>query len=110
MVRLLLEARNRLAIRSGMTVAGLTILLALFLAAPAGAAKRPKVTVTPSAPDLLMDGGRKLSFERSFSHYRVGHILQDDRNRNYNYPPVYCGWMAGGRPPPAGITGDVSQS
>ena len=37
-------------------------------ASPAGAAKRPKETVEPpSAPDLLMDGGRKLSFERSFS-------------------------------------------
>ena len=43
------------------------IAVALLLASPAGAAKRPKETVAPSAPDLLMDGGRKLSFERSFS-------------------------------------------
>ena len=43
------------------------ILLALFLALPALAAKRPKETFSPPPPDLLMDGGRKLSFERSFS-------------------------------------------
>ena len=48
-------------------MAGLTILLALFLVLPATAAKRPKETIKPSAPDLLMDGGRRLSFERSFS-------------------------------------------
>ena len=49
---------------AGLAVAG----LALTLAVPAGAAKRTKETVAPlSAPDLLMDGGRKLSFERSFS-------------------------------------------
>jgi len=45
----------------------LVFALAPFLALPMGAAKRPKETVTLSAPDLLMDGGRKLSFERSFS-------------------------------------------
>ncbi len=49
---------------AGLAIAG----LATILAVPAGAAKRPKETVAPlSAPDLLMDGGRKLSFERSFS-------------------------------------------
>ena len=35
---------------------------------PARASKRPKETKSaPLVPDLLMDGGRKLSFERSFS-------------------------------------------
>ena len=67
MVRLLLESRRRLASHRELPWAGLPILLALFLALPALAAKRPKETVQPAAPDLLMDGGRKLSFERSFS-------------------------------------------
>jgi DNA-binding beta-propeller fold protein YncE len=67
MVRLLLELRRSLAFHWKLPVAGLMILLALFLILPATAAKRPKETIKPSAPDLLMDGGRKLSFERSFS-------------------------------------------
>jgi len=67
MVRLLLGSRDRLANRRGLSFAGLSTALALLLALPMGAAKRPKETVTLSAPDLLMDGGRKLSFERSFS-------------------------------------------
>src|SRR5579864_8121443 len=67
MVRLLLEERRTSTSRSRLSAAGLAILLALFLAAPAEAAKRPKETVLPPAPDLLMDAGRKLSFERSFS-------------------------------------------
>ena len=42
--------------------------LALLLSAAGWAAKKPKETVIQEAPlDLLMDGGRKLSFERSFS-------------------------------------------
>jgi DNA-binding beta-propeller fold protein YncE len=48
---------------SGLAVAGLAILLA----APAPASKRSKETLSPLPPDLLLDGGRKLSFERSFS-------------------------------------------
>ena len=67
MVRLLLDERGRAVVRNGLALAGLTVAFALVLASPAGAAKRPKQTVAPSAPDLLMDGGRKLSFERSFS-------------------------------------------
>ena len=67
MVRLLLDDRGRAVVRSGLAFAGLTIAFALLLASPAEAAKRPKETVAPSAPDLLMDGGRKLTFERSFS-------------------------------------------
>ena len=42
--------------------------LALLLSATVGATKKPKETHSePAPPDLLMDGGRKLSFERSFS-------------------------------------------
>src|SRR5450755_5055503 len=67
MVRFLLEARGTASFRCGPTLAALSLLLALFLPIAAGAAKRPKETVKPSAPDLLMDGGRKLTFERSFS-------------------------------------------
>jgi DNA-binding beta-propeller fold protein YncE len=43
------------------------VLLALLLALPVVAAKRPKETTTVAVPDLEMDGGRRLSFERSFS-------------------------------------------
>jgi DNA-binding beta-propeller fold protein YncE len=40
----------------------------LLLSATAWATKKPKETLSqPAPPDLLMDGGRKLSFERSFS-------------------------------------------
>jgi DNA-binding beta-propeller fold protein YncE len=67
MVRFLLAARYRSVFRTGILVSWMTILLALFLVTPAGAAKRPKETAKLSAPDLLMDGGRRLSFERSFS-------------------------------------------
>ena len=48
-------------------VARFAMLVAL-LAVSASASKRSKTTITEEAPpDLLMDGGRKLSFERSFS-------------------------------------------
>ena len=67
MVRLLLTEGRGSTARRRLITAGLAVLLAWFLAAPADAAKRPKETVLPPAPDLLMDGGRKLSFERSFS-------------------------------------------
>ncbi len=44
--------------------AGVVMLLGL----PAGAAKEPKESARqPSPPDLLLEGGRKLTFERSFS-------------------------------------------
>jgi DNA-binding beta-propeller fold protein YncE len=45
-----------------------TLGLALLLSATAWATKKPKETLNqPAPPDLLMDGGRKLTFERSFS-------------------------------------------
>ncbi len=67
MVRLLLTEGRGSTSRSRLRAAGLAVWLALLLAMPGLAAKRPKETVLPPAPDLLMDGGRKLSFERSFS-------------------------------------------
>ena len=39
----------------------------LLAGLPLWASKKPKATPLPPPPDLLMDGGRKLSFERSFS-------------------------------------------
>jgi hypothetical protein len=64
MVRLLLTRRDGPVFRGGLAIAGLMVLLAM----PAAAGKHPKETIRQlSAPDLLMDGGRKLSFERSFS-------------------------------------------
>ena len=62
MVRYLLNLRNNSKWRSGVVVAA----LALALAAP-GWARKKEVTVQPAPPDLLMDGGRKLSWERTFS-------------------------------------------
>jgi DNA-binding beta-propeller fold protein YncE len=39
----------------------------LCLGLPAAAAKPAKTTTQPAPPDLLLDGGRKLTFERTFS-------------------------------------------
>ena len=64
MVRLLLTERKRIVISELLVLCTLV----LSFASVAMAAKRPKETMRPlSAPDLLMDGGRKLSFERAFS-------------------------------------------
>jgi DNA-binding beta-propeller fold protein YncE len=50
--------------RRAFIVVGFVVLLSL----PAGAAKQPKETARqPAPPDLLLEGGRKLTFERSFS-------------------------------------------
>lgn len=67
MVRLLLAARGKASVRGRLSVAMLAVCLALLGTVPAPAARRPKETVKLSAPDLLMDGGRRLTFERSFS-------------------------------------------
>src|SRR5579872_7259627 len=68
MVRFLLEAQGKSRLRTSLTFAAIALALAILPVAQAGGAKRPKETAPkPSAPDLLMDGGRKLSFERSFS-------------------------------------------
>jgi DNA-binding beta-propeller fold protein YncE len=70
MVRLLLNDPTRSAVHARGTAAkivfvGMALLLATSLA---GASKKSKQTIAaPLPPDLLLDGGRKLSFERSFS-------------------------------------------
>jgi DNA-binding beta-propeller fold protein YncE len=45
-------------------------LAVILLAAPAGASKIPSESPNPRPPDLLLEGGRKLSYERSFSSER----------------------------------------
>ena len=48
-----------------MLAVGLVLALAV---APASASRKHKETIAePPPPDLLMDGGRRLSYERSFS-------------------------------------------
>lgn len=60
MVRFLLA--RRVSVKLAVTA------LVVLLAAQAEAAKRPKETIVQQhPPDLLLDGGRKLVFERSFS-------------------------------------------
>jgi len=67
MVRFLLRLRGKRIFRGWFILAG-PVLLAMVPATPAGASRHPKEkTPPPSAPDLLMYGGRKLSYERSFS-------------------------------------------
>ncbi|MGB8013075.1 MAG: 6-bladed beta-propeller [Terriglobales bacterium] len=76
MVRFLLTTRGkswwrgRLFCRRVACLGLLVAALAMVLTTPAGASKRSKdalkVALDPP-PDLLLDGGRKLSFERSFS-------------------------------------------
>ena len=64
MVRFLLSGRCRGQLRRTLAVAGFVALLCI----PAGAGKQPKATASqPAPPELLLDGGRKLTFERSFS-------------------------------------------
>ena len=47
-----------------------TATLSLLMQGPAAARSIPKMSVTPDAPELQMDGGRRLVFERSFSSER----------------------------------------
>ncbi|HWO39773.1 MAG TPA: hypothetical protein VNO32_64210, partial [Candidatus Acidoferrum sp.] len=67
MVRFLLtgwRGQWRRSWRGAFIGAGFVALLGL----PAGAARQPKETAHPPAPpELLLEGGRKLTFERSFS-------------------------------------------
>ncbi len=51
------------------SAAGVGCLLIVLLA-PAFCAKRQKAEAEPPPPDLLLEGGRKLSYERSFSSER----------------------------------------
>ena len=64
MVQLLLKSGKKKCVQSGVRVAAVLILLI----APLWAAKVPKEkAVEAGPPDLLLEGGRKLHFERSFS-------------------------------------------
>jgi DNA-binding beta-propeller fold protein YncE len=62
MVRLLLERLRQHSLQKSAVAA-----CVLLLAASAWAGKKKEVPPEPAPPDVLMDGGRKLSFERSFS-------------------------------------------
>jgi DNA-binding beta-propeller fold protein YncE len=44
--------------------------LVILLIAPASAGRRQKATAEPSPPELLLEGGRRLSFERTYSSER----------------------------------------
>ena len=64
MDRFLLSGRRVSPLQKALTIAGLVALL-VFTAA---AAKQPKTSIQQAVPpELLLDGGRKLTFERSFS-------------------------------------------
>ena len=64
MVQLLLRLSQKRTVRTGLRVACMGLLLAL----PVWASKAKKEkTVEPAPPDVLLEGGRKLHFERTFS-------------------------------------------
>ena len=64
MVQFLLRLAQKRSVRIGMRVACMGLLLAL----PVWASKAKKEkAVEPAPPDLLLEGGRKLHYERSFS-------------------------------------------
>lgn len=63
MVQLLLT----LAQRRWMHIAVRVACIGLLLAMPAWASKKEKPAPEPAPPDLLLEGGRKLHFERTFS-------------------------------------------
>ena len=64
MVQLLLSIGQRRLLHFGARIA----CIGLLLAVPAWASKAKKEkTVEPAPPDLLLEGGRKLQYERSFS-------------------------------------------
>lgn len=62
MVRFLLNVRRNSVLGTGLAVGGLALLLALPVSA-----RKAKTIAQPAPPDLLMDGGRRLAFERTFS-------------------------------------------
>jgi len=66
MVQPVLTGRRQSALPR--TLSLLAIVLVLAVVAPLSASKRPKDAIQqPAPPDILMDGGRRLTFERSFS-------------------------------------------
>jgi len=67
MVQLLLRLAERKFLQLGIRLA----CLAILLAAPTWASKPHKIkTDEPAPPDILLEGGRKLHYERSFSSQR----------------------------------------
>jgi DNA-binding beta-propeller fold protein YncE len=64
MVRHLLSGRSKRVCRTGAILCGVAVVLA---GVAAGAAKKSNEPTVEEAPELLLEGGRKLSFERSFS-------------------------------------------
>ena len=62
---LLIVARAR-KVRAAVAMA----LLAILIAVPVSASKRKKAEAAPPWPELLLEGGRKLSFERTLSSER----------------------------------------
>jgi len=62
MVRRFLTAERNPVFKIGLAVAGMLLLLALPVSA-----KKEKTIAQAAPPDLLMDGGRRLAFERVFS-------------------------------------------
>jgi DNA-binding beta-propeller fold protein YncE len=64
MVQFLLRLAQKRSVRIGVRVAYIGLLFALPVSA--SKAKKEK-TVEPAPPDLLLEGGRKLHYERSFS-------------------------------------------
>ena len=71
MVQLLLSFAEKKFLRTGAPLAWIIVLLFLVLATPGLAAKIHKdKAVEPAPPDLLLEGGRKLHYERSFRSER----------------------------------------
>jgi len=69
MVQLLLRFANRRFLQTGVRVVSIGLVLAL--ATPSWASKIPKDPVNdPSPPDILLEGGRRLQYERSFNSQR----------------------------------------
>lgn len=65
MVRPFLSVRRNSGLYTGLAIAGMALLFAM---PAAHASKKSKVSLgEPAPPDLLMDGGRRLAFERTFS-------------------------------------------
>jgi DNA-binding beta-propeller fold protein YncE len=64
MVRPFLSVRYNSCLSKRLAIAGVALLFAM----PAPASKKNKVSLAePAPPDLIMDGGRRLAFERTFS-------------------------------------------
>ena len=63
MVQFLLSTMESKFVQIGMR----TVCIVLLLITPLWASKKKEHLVEPTPPDLLLEGGRKLHYERSFS-------------------------------------------